>query len=46
MDVKDRKAYALPDLPGDSKTPGGGEGSYLTRALAGEALLDLAARNP
>jgi len=46
VDVKDPKTYRLPDLPGDSKTPGGGEGSYLTRGLAGDALLDIAGRNP
>jgi hypothetical protein len=42
--AKDRKKYYLPDLPGDSSYAGGGEGSYIARVLAGEALLDLAAR--
>jgi len=46
VDVKDPKTYRLPDLPGDAQTPGGGEGSYITRCLAGDALLDLAGRNP
>jgi len=36
----------MPDLPGDEQSIGGGWGNYLPRAMAGEALLYLAGRNP
>jgi hypothetical protein len=49
-DAKDMKSYSPPPLPGDEgwhkSSGGGGWGGYSTRTLAGDAMLDLAARNP
>jgi len=48
VDFRDRKTYTPPPLPGDLVWGGArnGDGSYSTRGLAGDALLDLAGRNP
>jgi len=47
VDQKGPKSYVLPPLPGDEGWYGvGGNKDYSMRALAGDALLDLAGRNP
>jgi len=47
VDRKGPKSYVLPPLPGDEEWYGvGGNTDYAARVLAGDAVLDLAGRNP
>jgi hypothetical protein len=47
VDSKDSKTYTLPPMAGDEEWYGvGGGKDHTARALAGDALLDIAGRNP